>query len=284
MSAIVNSDMSEFWNGDGGRKWVRFRDRVDISLIPFGQEAMAAAAMTSGERVLDIGCGCGDTSFEIDRRVGPNGHVQGIDISKPILAQARNRAAAAVQSDIHFECADAQAHRFEPMAFDVVFSRFGVMFFADPVTAFGNIRRALKPGGRMAFICWQPVKDNEWVSLPLQVAANHLPLPPPQDPEEPGAFSFGDVNRITRILAAAGFVDTSVERFDTGFNVGANLNEAVSFLTQMGPASGVIDKPDVDDMTRARIVAELRDTIAPYETEHGVILGAATWIVTARNP
>lgn len=284
MNDIVNSEMSEYWNGDGGRKWLHFQDRIDASLIPFGQQAMEAAEIVTGERVLDIGCGCGDTSFEIARRVGPDGHVQGIDISERILAQARGRAVSSVASNVAFECADAQPHRFDSMAFDVVYSRFGIMFFDDPVAAFSNIRQAIKPGGRMAFICWRPINANQWVRLPLEVAANHLPLPPQSSPEEPGPFSFGDSNRVLQILAAAGFVNTSIEQYDTTFNVGASLDEAVTFLTHIGPASSAIGSPDVDDTSRTRTVAELRNTLASYKTVNGVELEAATWVVTARNP
>lgn len=284
MSEMANSGMHDYWNGDGGHMWVNFQDRIDASLIQFGQEAISAATIASGDRVLDIGCGCGDTSIAIANLVGPDGHVHGIDISKPILAQARHRAASATTSNVTFECADAQSHRFESMSFDVVFSRFGVMFFDDPVAAFANIRQALKPGGRMAFICWQPVKDNEWVNLPLELVAKHIALPPPSGPEEPGGFSFGDANRVNRILAAAGFAGTSMQQFHSFFNVGSDLDEAMNFLTRIGPAGTAIEAADVNDITRARITTKLRATLAPCEMEHGVLLGAAAWIVTARNP
>ncbi|MFV2031604.1 MAG: class I SAM-dependent methyltransferase [Gammaproteobacteria bacterium] len=284
MNQIVNAEMSEYWNGKGGEKWVKFQNRLDASLLPFGHEAMNAAAINRGERVLDIGCGCGDTSYEIAQKTGPGGYVEGVDISDVILNQARSRTASAAQSNINFKNADAQCHPFDPKVFDLVYSRFGVMFFDDPTVAFGNIRRALKPGGRIVFICWQPLNANQWVSLPLDVAANHMALPPPPEPDDPGPFSFGDLKRLERILVDSGFVDSSIKPFSTGFKVGPDLDEAVSFLTVMGPASAVIDEPEVDDMTRSKIIEELRDTLAPYETTPGVELGAATWIVTASNP
>ncbi|WP_172597700.1 class I SAM-dependent methyltransferase [Sulfuriflexus mobilis] len=283
MSNMVNMDMSEFWNGDGGRKWLRFQDRIDASLIDFGQEVMAATAISAGERVLDIGCGCGDTSFEMAHYVGPFGQVQGVDISELILEQGRSRAASAGQYNISFECADAQSHHFESMTFDVAFSRFGVMFFDNPIAAFDNIRRALQPRGRLAFICWQPINSNQWVSLPLDIAANHVPLPAASAEEEPGAFSFGNANRIVHILAEAGFSDISIERFDTMFNVGRSLDEAVTFLSNIGPASNAIEAANMDEISKARFLAELRTTLVPYKTLRGVELGAATWVVTANN-
>ena len=283
MDRLPNSNMSEFWNGDGGQNWVYFQKRMDVSLAHFGQEAMARAALSVGESVLDIGCGCGDTSFALSRRVGPGGHVLGIDISAPILTQARARSDLVAQDNLIFECTDAQTHSFTQAAFDVVFSRFGVMFFDDPITAFSNIRQALKPGGRIALICWQTAICNEWVSLPFDVVANHLALPAPPGPDEPGAFSFGDTKRVHHVLTRAGYSDISIDGFEAPFNVGSKLEEAVAFLTRMGPASGVVSQPEVDELTRFRITTELGDALEPYVTKHGVVLDAATWIITARK-
>lgn len=257
---------------------------MDVNLIPFGQEAMTATAPTIGERVIDIGCGIGDTSFEIARRVGPSGHVRGVDISEMLLAEAGARAASTTAKNVTFTCGDAQTHNFEPAALDIAFSRFGGMFFDDPIAAYRNIRSALKPGGRIAFICWQPAKDNEWISLSLDAVLKHLPSPPPSGPEDPGPLSFGDAERVMRILSGAGFSKIAIEPFKRPFTVGGNLDEAVAFLTQMGPASGVITRAEADDATRSRIAADLRDALAPYETGQGVALGSATWIVSARNP
>ena len=238
MNNTVNADMNEYWNGDGGHKLLRFQDNMNESLKPFGHAAMASASFSTGEKVIDIGCGCGDTTFEIARTVGAAGLARGIDISTPILAQARERASQTAKTNVDFECADAQIHHFEPSAFDVVFSRFGVMFFDDPVVAFKNLRSALKPGGRVAFISWQTAKNNEWISLSLDVVAKHVPLPAPPDPEEPGPLSFGDPERVKRILVGAGFSGIKIEAVSTPLIVGENLDYAARFLTQMGPASG----------------------------------------------
>lgn len=283
MSDAVNTDMREFWNGEGGEKWLRFQQTMDANLVPFGHEAMAAAGIWPGDAVLDVGCGCGDTSFEMARRVGPGGRVLAIDISEPILARARARAMTDLARNITFECGDAQVLRFEAAAFDVVFSRFGVMFFDDPIAAFKNLRLALKSGGRIAFICWQPVEDNEWIRTSLEVAANHVLLPAPPGPEEPGPLSFGNPERVNRILTASGFCDITVNRFDTVFTVGGSVDEAVAFLTQMGPASGAIAQSDADDTIKSRIATDLRHALVPCDTGLGVAMNSATWVVTARN-
>jgi SAM-dependent methyltransferase len=281
MSEIANSDMSEFWNGEGGKKWLRFQETMDANLLPFGQKAMAAASILSGESVLDIGCGCGDTSIEMAGLVGTDGRVLGVDISEPILARARAQAMISVEKNIAFECGDAQVVRFEAAAFDLIFSRFGVMFFDDPIAAFKNMQEALRPGGRIAFICWQPAKDNEWIRTSLETVARHVPLPDPAGPEDPGPMSFGDPERVRRILTISGFSNIKIRNCDTSFTVGSNLDEAVSFLTQMGPASGAIAQSDADEATKSNIAHDLRDVLVPYDTGVGVTMGAATLIVTA---
>lgn len=280
---MINADMREFWNGEGGEKWLRFQETMDAQLRPFSHQVMAEAAISSGELVLDVGCGCGDTSLEMVRRVGPDGRVRGIDISAPILARVKARAMSVPEKNVAFDCGDAQVLRFEAAAFDLVFSRFGVMFFDDPVAAFRNLRRALKSGGRLAFICWQPAEANEWIKTSLEVVSRHVPLPAPPDPEEPGPLSFGDPQRVNRILTSSGFSDVAVNSLEMPFTVGANLDQAVAFLTQMGPAGGAIARSGADDTIKSRIAADLRDVIAPNDTELGVAVGAATWIVTARN-
>jgi len=283
MDEIANSDMSEFWNGRGGHKWVHNQNRIDKSLAKFGRKAMSAAPIAMNNSVLDIGCGCGDTSFEIASRVGSLGHVQGIDISKTVLDYAQQKKHSNAHKNIKFECADVQTHDFKPNEFQVAFSRFGVMFFDDPVKAFSNIRKAITPDGMLAFICWQPVNVNQWVNLPLEVVSNYVALPPAQDSNDPGAFSLGDRKRVIYVLDSAGYSKTSIQQLHTSLNVGANLEEAVTFLTQIGPSSSIVESTDIGDDTRSRIKEDLRDALVPYITEQGVELGAATWIVTASN-
>jgi len=283
MNKIANEGMHEFWNGTGALKWLRFQDRMEKNLTPYGHEVMSAAMISTGDFVLDIGCGCGDTSFQMARRVKDNGHVYGVDISVPFVTEATKRKALASAQNTTFLCGDAQVYPFETAVFDVVFSRFGGMFFDDPVQAYGNVRRGMKNNGRLAFICWRPAKDNEWISLSLDVVANHISLPEPLGPEDPGPMSFGDENRVLQILTKAGFSNIQIEASNTPFTVGTNVDEAVEFLTQLGPAGGAIFQSGTDEASKTHIAADLRKALEPFLTERGVVLGAATWIVTATN-
>ena len=206
----------------------------------------------------------------------------GVDISEAILARARSQTGTAALKNLIFENADAQTYRFEEAAFDLVISRFGVMFFDDPDVAFRNIRRALKPNGRMAFICWQSVKENEWMRMPLEIIGRHVSLPEPPG-SEPGPTAFADSARVQGILSRAGFQDIAIVDCDTAFTLGANLDEAVEYAMQMGPSGRAITQSEADEATKAGIAAELHKALASYETPRGVVLGASTWLVTARN-
>lgn len=278
---LNNNDMREFWNGIGGRKWVSYQDRLDSSLIAFGHEAMTTAQIAPGEQVLDIGCGCGDTSLEIAAKIGPSGKVTGVDVSKVILNQAQERAYSI--SNINFVCVDAQYCDFEPLACDLVYSRFGVMFFSDPGAALGNIRKALKPGGRMVFVCWQPIKQNQWINLPLEIATKYAPPPPPSSSQDPGAFSFGDTRRIKEVLEVAGFSSVLIRPYNTKFNLGHSLIEAVDFISTIGPSSYLMDDSGIDANIKAGFLRELHQTLSLYATEHSVSLDASAWIVSAVN-
>ena len=276
-----NNDMREFWNGIGGHKWINYQKILNSSLETFGREAMIVAKATSCDHVLDIGCGCGDTSIEIARKVGPKGKVTGIDVSEVILNQAQEHALT--MTNLNFECVDAQYYDFDPQVCDLAYSRFGVMFFDDPGAALGNIRKALKPGGRMVFVCWQPVKNNQWINLPLDIAAKFLAPPPPSGPEVPGPFSFGETKRITEILEIAGFNSISISPYNAKFNLGKNSIEAADFISSIGPSSYLMDNPDTDEITKTNFINDLRQTLALHETRNGIDLNAATWIVSAFN-
>lgn len=283
MNASVNTDMSEFWNGEGGEKWVHFQESIDAHLLPFGQEAIAAAALSDGESVVDIGCGSGDTSFELARYVGLNGRVLGVDISEPILELANKKIISTNPPNIRFEQGDAQIFRFEAESFDVIFSRFGVMFFDDSIAAFKNLHRALKSNGKITFVCWQSVQNNEWITFPLTVVAKHVPLPAPLSEDEPGPMSFAAPEKVRRILGAAGFSNIEINAFSAPFTVGNSIEESVAFLTQLSPVSGAIERSIADDTIKSQITADLLDALSPYETDRGVTMDAATWIVTANK-
>ncbi|MBM4269590.1 MAG: class I SAM-dependent methyltransferase [Deltaproteobacteria bacterium] len=179
-----NAEQVQYWNESAGPRWAAGQEALDERLAPFGTAAMDRGRIAAGEHVLDVGCGCGATTIEIARRVGTNGSAVVADISRPMLEVARRRA-----PEIPFLEADAQTFGFAPSSFDVVFSRFGVMFFADPRAAFANLRKALRPSGRLAFICWQALQKNPWLSLSLGVAARHVALQPPPAPDAPGGLS-----------------------------------------------------------------------------------------------
>jgi SAM-dependent methyltransferase len=279
-----NAEQIEYWNEKAGPTWVAMQDVLDGQLARLGTLAMDRADLAAGAAVLDVGCGCGHTTLELGRRVGPRGRVLGIDISAPMLGQARRAAGAAGLAQVRFEQADAQTHRFEPAAFDVLFSRFGVMFFADPAVAFANLRAALRPGGRLAFVCWQGIQDNPWMLVPMTAALQHLPPPPILDPGAPGPFAFADPARVEGILTTAGFGDVALDVLHETLTVGGttSLDAAVDFVLRLGPTSRALQA--ADPALRAVVSTAVRDALAPYHTDGGVRMPSGAWLVTARNP
>src|SRR5436305_12420841 len=193
-----NADQIAYWNGPGGQRWAERQAAQDVLLKPVLDILIDRAALKSGERVMDVGCGSGATSIAFAKKVTPSGHVLGIDVSGPMLARARQSAPAGLPID--FVLADATVHPFEPASYDLLASRFGVMFFADPALSFANMRKGLKPGGRLVFACWREAKKNPWMTLPLRAATKHAPRLPELGPEDPGPFSFADEARVRRIL------------------------------------------------------------------------------------
>lgn len=281
MTGQANAGMAEFWNGKGGENWLSREARLEASLRPFGQQAMAAGAITAGQRILDIGFGCGDSAIELAGKVGPEGQVHGVDISLAMVDAANKKAVKMDIANVSFECADAQTKAFQLASYDLVFSRFGVMFFDDPIGAFKNIYSALKPGGRLAFICWAPRNQNAWVGLPLQVVAKHLTLPAPPGLEEPGPFSLSEELRVNSILGAAGFANIAVEPYQIPFVLGGDVDEALSFLMQLAPSGGAINNAEADQETRARIALDMADLLKSHTNNKGVSMGATALLVTA---
>lgn len=283
--AESNREQARFWNEVGGPSWVSLQERLDREIAPLGLRALERAAVAAGEAVLDVGCGCGDSSLEIARRVGPGGRVLGVDLSQPMLARARERAAAAGAAQIRFEQGDAQVFAFEPAAFDVLYSRFGVMFFADPQAAFANLRRALRPGGRVAFVCWQRLADNPWVGVPLGAIAKHLPLPAPPPPGAPGPFAFADAERVRALLEGAGFAGVEAEDVREPLGIGGgDLDDAVEFVLEIGPAARVLREAGAGPELRARIAETIREALAPFVVDGKPMLPSAAWVFGARAP
>jgi SAM-dependent methyltransferase len=275
----TNAAQIDYWNATAGQTWAAFQAQLDRQLEPLGAEAMHVLAPVAAERILDIGCGCGHTSFALAERVGPSGAVLGVDISEPMLAVAAGRSPAAGIAAPGFRRADAQADDLGAAAFDGVFSRFGVMFFSDPVAAFANIRRALKPQGRLAFVCWRPLAENPWMFVPLQAARPLLPPLQPSDPTAPGPFAFADAERVGGILTAAGFGRIAVTPFDTVIGSGG-LAETVALCRHVGPlGSALRENPDRAEA----VLGVVREALAAYLTDEGVMMPAAVWIVSAVN-
>jgi len=279
-----NAEQISYWNETSGPKWVELGDVIDEQIAPLGIEAIDRAGIREGERVLDVGCGCGQTSLEIARRVGPSGRVLGVDISGPMLESARERAERAEMGNVEFVHADAQTHDLGTPGLDLIFSRFGVMFFADPVAAFTNLRAALAPEGRLTFICWQELPKNPWMFLPAAAAAKHVEMPTPPPPGSPGPFAFADIDRVLGILESAGFGAVRCESLERKLIVGhgMQLEETLQFLVQMGPAGAAMR--EASPSLRDEVTASMREALSPYDTGSGLAMESAAWIVQAESP
>ena len=274
-----NADQIAYWNGPGGQRWTDRQETQDILLAPVSDILIDRAKAKAGERIVDVGCGCGGTTSALAQKVGPGGHVFGIDISAPMLARARQRAPAGLPLD--FVLADATVYPFDPASFDLLVSRFGVMFFADPALSFANMRRALRRSGRLAFACWREPRDNPWLMLPLQAVYQHAPRLPQLGPDDPGPFAFASEARVHGILSKAGFSRIAMERCDLTLDVaiGRGLDAAMETALEIGPASRALEgqPPQV----RAAAKNSIRQALAPFASGQAVPLAASIWIVTA---
>ncbi len=275
-----NAEQIEYWDQVTGPKWAELSDDIDALIAPFGDRALEAAAAAPGERVLDVGCGCGPTTAALAESVGGSGGVLGIDVSGPMLGVARARGAGLPQLD--FLQADAQVHDFSGSPFDLVFSRFGVMFFADPAAAFGNLRGALQPSGRLVFVCWQAPELNPWMIGPAAAAAKHVPAPEPPPPGAPGPFSLSDADHLSGLLEAAGYSGVELDAVALEVDVigGRSWEQALDFMLQMGPTLRML--AEADDSTRARVRESVRELLESRRRGEGSYFDAAAWIVRAR--
>ena len=272
----ANAAQIEFWNGQAAAGWVEHQQHMDALLEPLSVAALQRAAIKSGERVLDVGCGCGATSLAM---ACAGAQVTGVDISAPMLERARQLASAA-NLQATFVLADAADHHFAA-AYDVLFSRFGVMFFADPIAAFTKLRTALVDGGRVTFVCWQAARDNAWMSLPATAIAALVPPAPPIDPRAPGPFAFADRAYLDGVLRQSGFVDVAVESVEVDLQLGASVDEAMLFTASVGPLSRSL--ATMEGETKARALVALRNLLGQHLYEGAVRLGARCWVVAARR-
>ena len=283
METTTNQEQIRYWNEQGGPRWVQLQQKLDAQIGPLGLVALQRATIQPGARVVDVGCGCGQTSLELAELVGPNGFVLGIDISQPMLNRARDRQQELGVTNLEFRTADAQTHQFDRERFDIAFSRFGVMFFEDPTAAFRNLRTALRPNGRLTFLCWQALDKNAWANVPLKAALQHVPPPPPPVPGAPGPFAFADPERVRQILTNAGFTAVHCEPYEAVLSMGgaATVDEAVEFSLEIGPVARLL--ADADTVTRTRVAQSVREALTLYARSEGVQLPAAVWIVQARR-
>jgi SAM-dependent methyltransferase len=278
MDDAPNAAQVEYWNQTVGPTWVELNDQLDSLIAPMGRAAIAALGPRPGEAILDVGCGCGWTTLQLAAAVGVSGRVAGADISAPMLAVARARPVPPTSARPDFRQVDGQTGELGKGAFDAAFSRFGVMFFADPVAAFTNIRGALKGDGRLAFVCWRSLVENPWVRVPLEAARPLLPPLPAPDPTAPGPYALADPARVRAILGAAGFQAVAIDAFDADVG-GGDLDASVALAFRVGPlATALRENPQYKD----KVETAVRRAFAPYVTPKGVMTPGAVWIVTAR--
>ena len=256
--------------------WAEVREALERQLAPLGRPALAKLAPHPGESILDIGCGGGETALNLAQAVAPDGTVMGVDLSASVLAFARRLAEGCER--VRFVQADAQVFPFEPASFDAAFSRFGVMFFTDPIAAFINIRRSLRPNGRLAFVCWRALEENQLDLLPLTAASAHLPPQPAHDPDAPGPFAFANADRVRGILASAGFGEIEITARDEQVGSG-DLDTMLAVCSRVGALGKILRE---NPALRAVTLPAVRSALAAHDGPDGVRLNAATWVVTAR--
>ena len=274
----ANQAQIDFWNGPAAQRWVSEQERLDRTLGPIDEIAQERAQPRAGERVVDLGCGCGASTLRLAERVGPTGKVLGVDISAPMLARARERTQG--MPWVEFHEGDAAEHRFAGDA-DLVYSRFGSMFFADPRAAFANLRRALRSGGRLCIVCWRPIEDNPWYLVPLRAAETVLAPLPPVEPGCPGPFSFADEARLHGVLEVAGFAKIAIERRDLPLTLSSTgMTEAVEYAVRAGPVSRMLLEAGEEAATRVR--AAIAGVLTPHLRGERVELAGSVWIATGQ--
>jgi SAM-dependent methyltransferase len=273
---MKNQAEIENWNGPIGERWATFQAALDERIRVYGEQVLARAGLREGMRVLDVGAGCGDMTLEAARTVGPSGRVVGVDVSRPMLARARERAEGMSNVDL----LEHDAATFTAEApFDAILSRFGVMFFDDPEAAFANIHATIKPGGKLTFVCWKSLAENPWAASPLAAVLAVMPPQPPAVPDAPGPFAFADEGRLRGLLTAAGWRDVVLTPFLHPMKLGTTLEDALEYSSRMGPAARLLRT--ADDATRAKALEALHAVVAPLAPSFE--LGSAVWVVTANG-
>jgi SAM-dependent methyltransferase len=275
----INADMLAFWNGQGGRIWVARQAHTDITLTPVTEALLAFASPRTGERVLDVGCGCGAPTLEFARAVGPSGRVAALDISGPMLADGEARAKAVGIANVEWRQADPATAALDE--YDLLTSAFGTMFFGDPVGAFAHMRRAANPRARMAIVCWRQLAENPWMEVPMRAVARHLPPRPKPAPHAPGMFAFADPQRVSEVLTASGWTPPRFKKLDVDLDIaaGRGLEEAVTQSTQIGAVNSWLRNQPSEVISAA--IASLRDALAPHVNGASVRLPSAMWLISS---
>ncbi len=278
-----NEEQINYWNGEAGRRWAAEDERMARLLRPVTLALLDHLQPQAGIRAVDIGCGGGSQSVLLAERLGDGGRVQGVDISAPLLDVAKAKLAdvPAAYAAIEFLQADAAIHDFNPGSVDLVFSRFGVMFFDDPVAAFRNLREAMHETGRVGFCCWRSLRDNAWAWEPLQAALRHISPPEPSEPHAPGPFALADPERCRDILQQAGFSNISLVPFSTEmvFGESAGLRHNVEDLARIGPISRLL--AEQTPAILSLILEDITESLAPYYKDEALRLPGSVWFVTA---
>lgn len=274
---MSNEAQKDFWNGPAGDVWVEAQEIMDRMLSPMSDIAISVASPKAGERVIDVGCGCGGTTLAL---AASGASVWGVDLSEPMVTRAKERSLEA--DNIAYSVKDAATATYDA-DHHLIFSRFGVMFFDDPIAAFSNLRTSLVTGGRLVFVCWQSPRDNLFMSVAGRAAQPFMPPPEqPQDPRAPGPFAFADPDWIQEILSTAGFSDIQITPQTPNMSVGKTVDEAMYFQARVGPLARALS--ELDEATQEQAKQAVREALTEYETEEGVILPAAGWLVQAVNP
>jgi SAM-dependent methyltransferase len=284
--AAENEEAQEAWDGVLFDRFLEYREIVTDGLGAHGEAALAAHPPQPGDRVLDIGCGFGDTSRRIAGIVGESGSVLGVDVAPRFIELAQQEAERAGLANVSFDVRDVQVTTFEDR-FDYAFARFGTMFFASPVAAMRNVREAMTPGGRLCMVVWRRKLDNEWLHRAERVVDEYLEEPEESDEPTcgPGPFSMANADTTSDILRGAGFAEIELRRCDIPIKIGRDLDHAVEFATALGPAGEVIRLAGEEaEQVRPRIEASLREALAEFAGPEGVVADASTWIVSARAP
>ena len=273
MTSIANPNQAEYWNGDAGVAWVKHQERLDAVLAPFTEASLMAMGNIERLRVLDVGCGCGESTEKLAER---RADVTGLDISAPMIAHANQRVEKG--RAFHFVCGDAATYQ-DDAGFDRIYSRFGCMFFEDPVAAFAHLRHLLRGNGFAHLMCWQSPRENPWMAIAGRAIASFLPEQPPRDPKAPGPFAFSDQDYVTAILEQAGFTEIYFDSLHRSVRMAPSVMEAVAFQMDIGPAARALRS--MDETTREKALGAIHGALAPYQTHAGVEMSGAVWLIRA---